>query len=106
MNLRSTNMNVLGELVLLDWQMALDAAWLAKSQTYQPLGVWLYKGGAVVAACLKEKPRQPLKDWLSRGNDHVRVEDGRVTIDLPQAHILDSSLDEDKTKLYDRERGC
>jgi hypothetical protein len=35
----------------------------------------------------------------------VQVEGQRVTIDLPQARILDSSLDEDKTKLYDRDRG-
>lgn len=68
-NLSPTNTNLLGELVLLDWQIALDAAWLAKSQTYQPLGVWLYKGGAVVAACLKETPRRPLKDWLALGKE-------------------------------------
>ncbi len=35
----------------------------------------------------------------------MRVEDGKVTVDLPPARILDSSLDEDKTRLYDRDRG-
>ena len=70
-NLRSTDKRVLGELFLLDWQIALDATWLAKRQTYQPLGVWLYKGGAVVAACLKETPRRPLKNWLALGKEHA-----------------------------------
>jgi hypothetical protein len=39
------------------------------------------------------------------GEDDVRVENGKVTVELPQARILDSSLDEDKTRLYDRDRG-
>ncbi len=39
------------------------------------------------------------------GEDDVRVEGKTVTIDLPQARILDSSLSEDDTKLYDRDRG-
>jgi hypothetical protein len=39
-----------------------------------------------------------------RGDD-VRVDGKKVTIDLPKARILDTSLDEDKTKLYDWNRG-
>ncbi len=39
------------------------------------------------------------------GDDDVRVVGKTVTIDLPDAHILGSSLDEDQTKLYDRDRG-
>ncbi len=39
------------------------------------------------------------------GEDDVRVEEKKVTIDLPEARILGSSLDEDKTELYDRDRG-
>ena len=39
------------------------------------------------------------------GKDDVRVKDGKVTVELPQARILDSSLDEDKTRVYDRDRG-
>lgn len=39
------------------------------------------------------------------GQEDIRVEGERLIIDLPQARILDSSLDEDKTKLYDRDRG-
>ncbi len=39
------------------------------------------------------------------GKDDVRVKDGKVAVELPQARILDSSLDEDKTRLYDRDRG-
>jgi hypothetical protein len=39
------------------------------------------------------------------GEDDVRVEEERVTIDLPEARILSASLDEDQTKLYSRERG-
>jgi hypothetical protein len=37
--------------------------------------------------------------------DDVRVDEKRVTVDLPKARILDTSLDEDKTKLYDWDRG-
>jgi hypothetical protein len=35
----------------------------------------------------------------------VRVMGETVIIDLPDARIIDSSLDEDKTRLYDRDRG-
>src|SRR5829696_1426321 len=36
-DMHSTDASALGELVVLDWQVALDASWLAKRQTYQPL---------------------------------------------------------------------
>lgn len=39
------------------------------------------------------------------GEDDVRVEEDRVTIDLPEARVLSAGLDEDQTKLYSRERG-
>lgn len=39
------------------------------------------------------------------GPEDVRVKGDTVYIDLPEARILDSSLDEDKTRLYDRDRG-
>jgi hypothetical protein len=39
------------------------------------------------------------------GQDDVRVEGEQVTVELPEARILSSSLDEEQTKLYDRERG-
>lgn len=39
------------------------------------------------------------------GEDDVQVDGKKVTIDLPEARILGSSLDEDKTELYDRDRG-
>ncbi len=39
------------------------------------------------------------------GQDDVEVDGEKVTIDLPQARILDSSLDEEKTRLYDWDRG-
>lgn len=42
-------------------------------------------------------------DELDR--DDVRVVGKTVTIDLPQARILDSSLSEEDTSLYDRDRG-
>ena len=38
------------------------------------------------------------------GRDNVRVESKKVTINIPQTRILDSSLDEDKTRLYDWDR--
>jgi hypothetical protein len=38
------------------------------------------------------------------GRDDVRVESKKVTINIPQTRILDSSLDEDKTRLYDWDR--
>jgi len=37
--------------------------------------------------------------------EDVRVVGNTVSINLPEARILDSSLDEDKTSLYDRDRG-
>src|SRR5919202_779910 len=37
--------------------------------------------------------------------DDVRVDGKKVTVDLPKARILDTNLDEDKTKLYDWDRG-
>jgi len=37
--------------------------------------------------------------------EDVRVTGDTVYLDLPAARILDSSLDEDKTRLYDRDRG-
>jgi hypothetical protein len=37
--------------------------------------------------------------------DDVRVEGDKVTINLPKAEILSTSLDEDKTRIYDRQRG-
>jgi len=39
------------------------------------------------------------------GSVDVRVTGDTVYIDLPAARILDSSLDEDKTRVYDRDRG-
>ena len=39
------------------------------------------------------------------GPEDVRVTGDTAYIDLPAARILDSSLDENKTKVYDRDRG-
>ncbi len=39
------------------------------------------------------------------GPDDVRIVRETVIVDLPDARILGSSLDEDKTGLYDRDRG-
>jgi Protein of unknown function (DUF4230) len=39
------------------------------------------------------------------GPKDVRVTGDTVYVNLPTARILDSSLDEDKTRLYDRDRG-
>ncbi len=39
------------------------------------------------------------------GPDDVRIVGETVIVDLPDARILGSSLDEDKTGLYDRDRG-
>jgi hypothetical protein len=44
-------------------------------------------------------------DLNELGEDDVRVVGKTVTIDLPNARILGSSLDEDQTRLYDRDRG-
>ena len=37
------------------------------------------------------------------GEDDVRVRDDTVTIRLPEPEVLSASLDEDKTKVYDRD---
>lgn len=42
-------------------------------------------------------------DELEQGD--VRVADESVTIDLPEPEILSSSLDEERTSVYDREQG-
>ncbi len=39
------------------------------------------------------------------GPEDVRVTGDTVYMNLPEARILDASLDEDKTRLYDRDRG-
>ena len=39
------------------------------------------------------------------GKDDVRVDGKRVTINLPKPRILGANLDENQTKLYDRDRG-
>jgi hypothetical protein len=39
------------------------------------------------------------------GEEDVKVEEKKVTIDLPEARVLDVSLNEDKTRLYDWDRG-
>jgi hypothetical protein len=37
--------------------------------------------------------------------DDVRVDGDRVTVDLPETQMLSSSLDEERTRVYDRDRG-
>ncbi len=44
-------------------------------------------------------------DLAELGRDDVRLEGKNVTVNLPDARMLGSSLDEDKTELYDRDRG-
>ena len=44
-------------------------------------------------------------DLDTLGPEDVRVVGKTVTIDLPEARILGSSLDENRTRLYDRDRG-
>jgi hypothetical protein len=39
------------------------------------------------------------------GEDDVRVVEKKVTIDLPEARLLDTTLNEEKTRLYVLERG-
>ncbi len=42
-------------------------------------------------------------DDLDRGD--VRIRDGRVSVELPEPEVLSISVDEEKTRLYDRDRG-
>lgn len=44
-------------------------------------------------------------DLASLGPEDVQVEGERVTIRLPEPEILSSSLDEEKTSVYDRDQG-
>lgn len=37
--------------------------------------------------------------------EDVSVEEGRVTVDLPEPEILSSALDEERTEVYDRDQG-
>ena len=42
-------------------------------------------------------------DELREGD--VSVEEGRVTMDLPEPEILSAALDEEETRVYDRDQG-
>ena len=44
-------------------------------------------------------------DLSTLKNDAVRVDGERVEIRLPEPEVLDSSLDEENTRLYDRDQG-
>jgi hypothetical protein len=44
-------------------------------------------------------------DLSEVGEDDVRVEDETVTIRLPEPEVLSASLDEEKTRVYDRDYG-
>lgn len=44
-------------------------------------------------------------DLASLGQDEVEVDGEKVTIRLPEPEILSSSLDEEKTAVYDRDQG-
>ncbi|MDQ4042976.1 MAG: DUF4230 domain-containing protein [Actinomycetota bacterium] len=44
-------------------------------------------------------------DLAEMDEDDVRVDGDRVTIDLPEPQILSSSLDEERTRVYDRDQG-
>ena len=44
-------------------------------------------------------------DLAEMGEDDVWVDGDRVTVDLPEPQILSSSLDEERTRVYDRDRG-
>jgi Protein of unknown function (DUF4230) len=44
-------------------------------------------------------------DLAEMDEDEVRVDGDRVTVDLPEPQILSSSLDEERTRIYDRDRG-
>lgn len=39
------------------------------------------------------------------GENDVSVEEGRVTIDLPDPEVLSAALDEEGTRIYDRDQG-
>ena len=56
--------DLLGELLVLDWQVALNGTGLEALLVCQPLGVWTYSGGATMTAGLKETPRLAIDDWL------------------------------------------
>ena len=61
--------DLLGELLVLDWQVALDGTGLGALLVCQPLGVWTYSGGATMTAGLKETPRLTIDDWLRRSEE-------------------------------------
>jgi hypothetical protein len=44
-------------------------------------------------------------DLAEMDEDDVRVDCDRVTVDLPEPQVLSSSLDEERTRVYDRDRG-
>jgi hypothetical protein len=44
-------------------------------------------------------------DLAEMDEDEVRVDGDRVTVDLPEPQVLSSSLDEERTRVYDRDRG-
>ena len=44
-------------------------------------------------------------DLAEMDEDDVRVDGDRVTVDLPEPQVLSSSLDEERTRVYNRDRG-
>lgn len=63
-NPRSAGVEVLDELLLLVWHLDPQGGRLAEKRVTQPLGVWIYEGGAAVAACLKGGRERATEDWL------------------------------------------
>lgn len=61
------------------------------------------RGESVVLIAVGEIRAGVDLDGLQRGD--VSVEEDRVTIDLPGPEILSSSLDEQRTRVYDRDQG-
>jgi Protein of unknown function (DUF4230) len=68
----------------------------------QELPEWLAGQKVLLIARGEVKAGVDLDDL---GQDDVHVEGKKVAIHLPEARILDSSLDEDETRVYDWDRG-
>lgn len=83
-------------------QMTASVPVPQESGVIEPLPEFL-RGESVLLIAVGEVRAGVDLDELEQGD--VRVADESITIDLPEPEILSSGLDEERTRVYDREQG-
>lgn len=83
-------------------QMTASVPVPQESGVIEPLPEFI-RGESVLLIAVGEVRAGVDLDELEQGD--VRVADESITIDLPEPEILSSGLDEERTRVYDREQG-